>query len=148
MLIQFQPIFYLILSFLIWVLIFKKSKDKICGNEKFKDRYILTIIVITYMLQPGLIKTVMELFNCQNFGSNENRQYYLAYDSDIKCLAGDHLGWMFALGFTALILCRLFDKIIFYRSRNSIISHNQEHICSSTDEKFNDREIQILLPKL
>ncbi len=57
-----EPFAYVIIAYFVWVVIFKFQKKSVFGNTDFKSKIILTIIVITYILQPGIIKIMFELF--------------------------------------------------------------------------------------
>lgn len=57
-----EPFIYMILAYLVWTIIFKIQKKIISGNSEFRSKMYLTIIVIIYLLQPGIIKIMFGLF--------------------------------------------------------------------------------------
>ena len=54
-----EPFVFVIIGFIIWRIVFKKAKK---NSEEFKKKLITTVIVITYILQPGLLKEIFKLF--------------------------------------------------------------------------------------
>ena len=57
-----EPFAYMLFAYIIWVIIFRIKKRRISGNPDFKSNFSLTTIVIVYILQPGIIKMMFELF--------------------------------------------------------------------------------------
>jgi len=98
-----EPLAYMIIAYFVWVIIFKSQKKSVCGNIDFKSKIILTIIVITYILQPGIIKIMFELFNCKNYGSLADPKYYLVSDVQVECWKPQHLGWALGIGVPTLL---------------------------------------------
>ncbi len=58
-----EPLAYMMIAYCVWAIIFKiQKKSPHLKNADFKARITLTMIVITYILQPGIIKIMFELF--------------------------------------------------------------------------------------
>ena len=57
-----EPFAYMIFAYIAWVIIFRIQKRPISKNPDFKSNLYLTTIVIVYILQPGIIKIMFELF--------------------------------------------------------------------------------------
>jgi len=57
-----QPFAYIIFASMTWVMIFRRKRKPVLKNSDFKFSLYLTIIVIIYVLQPGIIKIMFELF--------------------------------------------------------------------------------------
>jgi len=85
-------------------MIFRRKKAPIFKNPEFKYNMLLTIIVIIYVLQPGIIKIMFELFNCKNYGTEEDPKYYLAYDVNVECWKPEHLAWSLCIAIPTLIV--------------------------------------------
>jgi len=98
-----EPFAYMIFAYIAWVIIFKIKKRLISGNPDFKAKMSLTTIVIIYILQPGIIKIMFELFNCKNYGSATDPKYHLVYDVDVQCWKSGHLLWGLCIAIPTLI---------------------------------------------
>ncbi len=57
-----EPFAIMIFEYITWVIIFRIKRKNISKTSDFKYNMLLTIIVIIYLLQPGIIKLVLELF--------------------------------------------------------------------------------------
>jgi len=57
-----QPIIFIIIAIIIWMLIFLIQEKPIMGNPAFRTRLIMTSVVIVYVLAPGIIKSTFQLF--------------------------------------------------------------------------------------
>ena len=98
-----EPFAYMFFAYLAWVILFKIKKRTITRNPDFKSKMILTCIVIIYILQPGIIKIMFELFNCKNYGSFDDPKYYLVYDVNVECWRPGHLAWALGIGVPTII---------------------------------------------
>jgi len=98
-----EPFAYMLFAYLAWILLFKIRKETIFRNPDFKSKMVLTCIVIIYILQPGIIKIMFELFNCKNYGSLADPKYYLVYDVQVECWKPGHLAWALGIGVPTII---------------------------------------------
>ena len=57
----FQPLIYISFGILLWTVIFLFTKRSVRG-EDFKVRALVTSVIIIYILQPGIIEAVFQLF--------------------------------------------------------------------------------------
>lgn len=103
--IQIQPFIYFLAGVGIWAFLYRKSKVPLKENKEFMKRISFTLTIIIYVLQPGLVKNIFDLYNCQNFGSINEPDLYLKEDTAVKCGSLSHVVWVVALGIPCLILC-------------------------------------------
>lgn len=94
----------MIFAYIIWIIIFRRKKAFVLNNPEFKFNMSLTIIVIIYVLQPGIIKIMFELFNCKNYGTSNEPKYYLSYDVGVECWKPGHLAWGLCIAIPTLIV--------------------------------------------
>ena len=113
-----EPFAYIVFASIAWTIIFRIKRKPIFRNPDFKYNMYLTIIVIVYILQPGLIKVMFELFkyengiafliilsfSCKNYGSLKDPKYYLVYDVNVECWKPEHLAWGLSIAIPALII--------------------------------------------
>ncbi len=104
LLLVLQPIIFIAIAALIWMIIFRMQKKSIMNNPAFRTRLIMTSIVIVYVLQPGIIKSTFQLFNCANFGPTDDPVYYLIEDTNVQCWEPKHVTWTLALGIPSVII--------------------------------------------
>ena len=62
LLLVLQPILYIFIATMIWTLVYRIKKRKIINNKQFKKSILMTSIVIIYVLQPGILKSTLQLF--------------------------------------------------------------------------------------
>jgi len=98
-----EPFAYMIFAYIAWIILFKTKKRTIHRNPDFRYKMALTCIVIVYILQPGIIKVMFELFNCRNYGSLADPKYYLVYDVQVECWKPEHLAWALGIGVPTII---------------------------------------------
>ena len=63
-----------------------------------KDKFVLTVCTVVYLLFPTLITQAFQMFHCRTIASVQ----YLAADLEEPCYTGRHLAMVFVLGFTQL----------------------------------------------
>jgi hypothetical protein len=68
---------------------------------QLKNRIIISICVVIFLLHPSITGMSLGLFNCYEIDSGE---YWLFKDLSIKCWSGSHPGYAFGLGIP-MILC-------------------------------------------
>jgi len=88
-----------------------------------KDKFVVTLTTVLYLLYPTLCKNAFGLFDCKLIGG----QYFLKIDLEEKCYEGRHLDTMLALGVGQLILyvagLPLVVLCFLYRNRASLHKH-------------------------
>ena len=114
-----EPFAYMILASIVWVVIFRIRKKSVLKNPVFKSHMFQTITVIVYLLQPGIVKLILELFkyywiqvilispspiSCKNYASLEDPKYYLVSDVNVKCWQYEHLVWALPIAIPTLII--------------------------------------------
>jgi len=100
-----SPWIIVTLSFIFWFLrgccsgvpFFTKRKKT--SDTTTKDKFILTICTVIYLLFPTLCTQAFEMFHCRKVAG----VLYLAADMEEVCYKGRHLQWMF-LGIAQLLL--------------------------------------------
>ena len=102
--VAFGPFFLIIVSYLFWALYFTYKKRPIRGNRDFINKFVTTVVVICFNMQPVSIQTSFELFQCINLYREDSPLYFMIQDYDIKCWEGAHLKWTLGLGIPSLLL--------------------------------------------
>ncbi len=57
-----EPFLCVFVSWLIWVYIFRKRGQPVRNNKELKTKLIMTTVIIMYVLQPGVVKVMFQLF--------------------------------------------------------------------------------------
>jgi len=100
-----SPFIVVAMSFVFWfvrgccsgVSFFAKRKK--VSDTTLKDKFILTICTVIYLLFPTLCTQGFEMFHCRKVAN----EFYLAADMEEVCYKERHLQWMF-LGVAQLVL--------------------------------------------
>ena len=100
-----SPFIVVVLSFLFWfvkgccsgVSFFAKRKK--VNDTTLKDKFVLTICTVMYLLFPTLCTQAFQMFHCRKVAN----EFYLAADMEEVCYKGRHFQWMF-LGVAQLVL--------------------------------------------
>ena len=114
LLVVLMPFICIILSILFWIIYFKLKKRRIFDNEKFINQVVATIVVICFNLQPNIIKSCFELFQCVNLYRTDTPVHFLVSDYDLQCWTHEHLSWLYLLAIPALIVWGLAFPIFVY----------------------------------
>jgi hypothetical protein len=101
-----MPILIAAVSFGIWYLygrlkqksFFDKRKDR--KETTTKDKFVVTVTTVLYLLYPTLCKNTFGLFDCKTIGA----QAYLKIDLEEKCYQGRHQTMMLLLGVGQLVV--------------------------------------------
>lgn len=112
-----QPLLYLMIGFLILKRYAKKSKQ---DNQIFRKNLEIAYFIIIYTLLPGIIKNLLSMFYCVDFGV-EDPDFYLFDSTETKC--SSILGWrvgLFLTSFPVWIILPIywFAKLIKVRIQN------------------------------
>ena len=65
-----------------------------------KDQFILSCVILLYLLYPTLCKQVFRLFTCVDIGN----KWYLSADLQVECFLGKHLTMVLLLGVPQLLV--------------------------------------------
>ena len=63
-------------------------------------KFVLSVVVVLYLLHPGITFTSFALFNCRELDSGE---YYLVKDLQVRCWESQHYKYAFGLGVPMLL---------------------------------------------
>ena len=93
-------------AFLFWLLVglvtkapfFRKRKKR--DDTTTKDKFVVTVTSILYLLYPTLCKNTFGLFDCKWIGGMP----YLKVDLEEPCGVGRHFDMMLALGISQLLV--------------------------------------------
>ena len=99
-----NPVIFILLGLLFWIIYFKIKKIAIAGNRDFANKLITTCVIICFDMQPTIIKSSFSLLQCQNIYRTDNSLQYLVQDYDVKCWEGEHLRWVLSLVLPSLLL--------------------------------------------
>jgi len=111
----FQPVFIWILIMLLNVL------------SKLKKRYLLRkegmnlFLIISFIVQPNIILTCLEMFRCQNLSDSEDPKYFIANNPDVQCWTRTHLGWALGVALPFFLIWGVFLPFaVFIKAQKSI----------------------------
>ncbi|KAF0695045.1 Aste57867_14103 [Aphanomyces stellatus] len=78
-------------------------------KEEMKDKSILSIIVLMFLVHPGLTNQIFQLYTCTELGYDGigDRLYYLNPDLDVQCYTSSHWKWMLLVGLPGMIIYTL-----------------------------------------
>jgi hypothetical protein len=94
------PLFTVVFGFLFWYLRGKISKEPFFRKRKTrssttpKDKFVVTICVVLYLLYPTLCQSAFRIFKCEKIGAKT----FLEADLEEECFTGRHLVYAFSLG--------------------------------------------------
>jgi len=57
-----EPFLCVIVGWMVWAYVFRKRQLPRKNNPEFKNKLIMTTVIIMYMLQPGVVKVMFQLF--------------------------------------------------------------------------------------
>jgi hypothetical protein len=124
-----MPFIVAVISFGIWYVygrIKQKSFFAKRGDRKdttTKDKFVVTVTTVLYLLYPTLCKNTFGLFDCKTIGA----QAYLKIDLEEPCYQGRHQTMMLLLGVGQLIVyvvgLPLVVLVFLRRNRASLTTH-------------------------
>ena len=93
-----SPFIFVFIVVAVWlcIRIFKKYT-----LIEMKNKVIISVIIVLFLLHPSITGMAMGLFNCYEVDTGE---YWLYKDLRIRCWNGTHPAWAFGLGIP-MILC-------------------------------------------
>ena len=101
-----------------WYLAFITRRS--CGNGSYKDRAILSCVVLLYLIYPTLVKQGMAMVSCKRIGE----KYWLLADLQEPCMEGRHLLHVFTVLIPQVLLyilgLPLVATLTLYRNRNQL----------------------------
>ena len=65
------------------------------------DRYILSVVILLYLIYPTLCKSSFRIFTCVEIGHGK---WYLSQDLEVECYQGSHLNMVLFVGVPTLLL--------------------------------------------
>ena len=125
-----MPFMIALVSFVIWYAygkannrpFFKKRVDR-KKETTTKDKFVVTLMTILYLLYPTLCKNAFGLFDCKKIGG----ELYLKVDLEEPCYEGRHWGMMLGFGVGQLLMYAIglpLVVLLFLRhNRASLNSH-------------------------
>ena len=123
------PLFMVLGSFLLWFLVgritntkfFKKRSER--NETTLKDKFVVTMTSVLYLLYPTLCKNAFGIFDCKWVGG----QPFLKIDLEEPCYVGRHFTMMMLFGVGQLIIyvagLPLVVLIFLHRNRADLDSH-------------------------
>ncbi|KDO26349.1 hypothetical protein SPRG_08423 [Saprolegnia parasitica CBS 223.65] len=78
-------------------------------RSEIHDKSVLSIIVLMFLIHPGVTKQIFQLFSCSELGMDEHgvAMAFLDADLDIPCYDASHFKWMLGVGLPS-VLCITF----------------------------------------
>ena len=115
------PLVFILLSVLFWIIYFKLRSREVVNNKNFSNQAIATIVIICFNLQPNIIKSCFELFQCKNLYRTDTPIQFLTSDYDLQCWTSEHMLWINSLSIPALVVWGLgLPVFVFYILRRNI----------------------------
>lgn len=99
---ELLPIFYFVVGVLL-ILIIKKCmvKLKLQTNHTTKSLVFRYAFSLLYIMQPGLFRTMIKVFECSDFTTGK----YLNEDTTIDCESSTFVIWSIGIFVPFIILC-------------------------------------------
>jgi hypothetical protein len=100
------PCIIVALSFVVWFLIGIKNNAPICAKRSkpedttSKDKFVVTVTTVCYLIYPTLCKNAFGLFDCKWVGDRA----YLVAAMEEPCYVGQHLVMLWVLGVGQIIV--------------------------------------------
>jgi hypothetical protein len=122
----FLPFVLVLCSFLFWREKRQMSerrcfaKRTTAGKTTSKDKFVVTLTSILYLLYPTLCKNAFGLFDCRTVGANS----YLSVALEEECFVGTHKTMMWLFGVGQLVLYVLGFPLLVL----GFLNHNKEHL--------------------
>ena len=108
------PFAFVFLSLLFWILWFKLRGKSISNNKNFSNQVITTILVICFNLQPNVLTSCFELFQCVNLYRDDTPITFLIMDYDIQCWTSEHMSMVYFIGIPGVLFWGLGLPIFTY----------------------------------
>ena len=125
----FVPFFTLIVGFAFWYAWGKLYKEPFFQKRLErdqttpKDKFVVTICVVLYLLYPTICQSAFRMFKCERIG----RDSFLEADFEEQCFTGRHLSYSLALGVGQILLfvvgMPLVLLVFLKRNRQNLDSH-------------------------
>eukprot|EP00946_MAST-07B_sp_MAST-7B-sp1_P000312 g312.t1 len=74
--------------------------DSTATNVTPKDKFVVTVTVVIYLMYPTLVTQAFQIFNCKTIAGVQ----YMSVDLDHPCFEGDHLTAVLTLGIGQLLV--------------------------------------------
>ncbi|EQC28835.1 hypothetical protein SDRG_13515 [Saprolegnia diclina VS20] len=74
-------------------------------RSEIHDKSVLSIIVLMFLIHPGVTKQIFQLFSCSELGMDEHGvvMAFLDADLDIPCYDSSHYKWMLCVGLPSVV---------------------------------------------
>mmetsp|Transcript_19745 Transcript_19745/g.16913 ORF Transcript_19745/g.16913 Transcript_19745/m.16913 type:complete len:264 (-) Transcript_19745:665-1456(-) len=95
----FKFAFELALPFLYWLLftivylIYLVIRRRSNIKKTLSRNTTVLFIIIGFLVQPNLIESCLQLFNCQNFQDDANPKFFMDDDPQVECWTRQHAIW-------------------------------------------------------
>jgi len=100
------PFFTVVFGFLFWYVRGKMTNEPFFQKRKTrksttpKDKFVVTICVVLYLLYPTLCQSAFKMFKCEAIGKHS----FLEADFEEECFAGRHLVYALSLGVGQIVV--------------------------------------------
>ena len=112
------PIGLILITFVIWGLLYL---TRLKWFKDFKRNFIISVIVILFILHPVLWRVAFEMFEWVKVDTN---LYKVKLDLDIVCFSLEHMAWWAMIALPILIIwaagCPILVFIILFKNRKSL----------------------------
>ncbi|OQR84804.1 hypothetical protein THRCLA_10799 [Thraustotheca clavata] len=74
-------------------------------RSEIQDKTVLSIIVLMFLVHPGVTKQIFQMFTCTVLGEDDDGKplYFLDPDLDVPCYNFSHYRWMLCCGLPSII---------------------------------------------
>ncbi|EQC33792.1 hypothetical protein, variant [Saprolegnia diclina VS20] len=78
-------------------------------RQEIHDKTVVSVIVLMFLVHPGVTKVIFELFTCTQLGvdSDGDARFFMDPDLDVACYDSSHYRWMLFVGVPSLIVYTL-----------------------------------------
>lgn len=88
------PVCLGVIAGIVWIILwFKKFKGKALRGDNRRQlgsNIIASFIILIYLLHPQITQQCLNAFKCVNLGTDDEPEYYLEADYQVKCWEGKH----------------------------------------------------------
>lgn len=147
------PIFYIIFFIIFYSICFRAKRLGIRDRSELKRRIYFSLILIVFIFQPGIINEDLGLFGCLNLYREDQPQYYLIKNPDVKCWTENHMKWILSMAFPSLLIWMI-GIILFIRRQMTLPKKGNgetflfKFMRLGYKEKYSNFEILLMMKKI
>eukprot|EP00949_MAST-11_sp_MAST-11-sp1_P005350 g5350.t1 len=98
------PLVIVSVTGIFWYIMAAREPEK---AKRIRSNFVVSVMIIVFMVLPSLNQTVFKLFSCQTIGDDNFSVARAAGDLDIDCIGVTHVAYMVGVGAPAFLLYSL-----------------------------------------